>query len=65
MSVRYLVGVSMCERRVVLAGAVRGPVFVHSGRGRGLVQQTALWRVERETNTMSTESLSTISIAEL
>lgn len=36
--VYYLVGVSMSECRVVLAGAVGGPVFVHGGGGRGFVQ---------------------------
>lgn len=38
LCVHYLVGVSMCERCVVLAGAVGGPVFVHGGGGRGFVQ---------------------------
>lgn len=43
---RYLVGVSVCERRVVLARAVGGPVLVHGGGGRGLVQEAALCRRE-------------------
>lgn len=38
MCVRYLVGVSVCERCVVLAGAVAGPILVHGGGGRGFVQ---------------------------
>lgn len=38
----YLVGVGVRERRVVLAGAVGGPVLVHGGGGRGFVQQAAL-----------------------
>lgn len=47
--VRYLVGVSVRERRVVLPGAVARPVFVHGGSGRGFVQEAAFCRrVERK-----------------
>lgn len=38
ISVHYLICVSMCERCVVLARAVGGPVFVHGGGGGGFVQ---------------------------
>lgn len=41
---RYLVGVSMSERRVVLPGAVGGPVLIHGGGGRSFAQQAALCR---------------------
>lgn len=41
---RYLVGVSMSERRVVLPRAVGGPVLIHGGGGRSFAQQAALCR---------------------
>lgn len=34
----YLVGVRVSERRVILARAVGGSIFVHGGGGRGFVQ---------------------------
>lgn len=40
----YLVSISMCERSVILARAIGGPVFVHGGGGRGFVHQAALCR---------------------
>lgn len=44
----YLIGVCMSERRVVLAGAVGGPVFVHGRGGRGFIEQAALCGRGRE-----------------